>query len=118
MSQVRPVIAGVGVALPPAVRQDELWERFFARQYAGLAEKPGAVARSDGDADALLARTAGAGAPQIIERVFEAPFLAHASLEPMNCTAHVQADRCDVWVPTQSQTATQQAAMGVTGLSE
>jgi isoquinoline 1-oxidoreductase beta subunit len=90
----------------------------IARQYAGLAQKPGAVARSDGDADALLARTAGAGAPQIIERVFEAPFLAHASLEPMNCTAHVQADRCDVWVPTQSQTATQQAAMGVTGLSE
>jgi len=33
----RPVIAGVGVALPPAVRQDELWERFFARHYAGPA---------------------------------------------------------------------------------
>jgi isoquinoline 1-oxidoreductase beta subunit len=54
----------------------------------------------------------------VIERVFEAPFLAHAPLEPMNCTAHVQADRCDVWVSTQSQTATQQAAMGVTGLPE
>ena len=36
----------------------------------------------------------------------------------MNCTAHVQADRCDVWVPTQSQTATQQAAMAATGLPE
>ena len=32
-----------------------------------------------------------------IERVFEAPYLAHACMEPMNCTAHVTADRCDVW---------------------
>ena len=53
-----------------------------------------------------------------VERVFEAPFLAHAPMEPMNCTAHVQADRCDVWVPTQSQTATQQAAMAASGLPE
>jgi isoquinoline 1-oxidoreductase beta subunit len=84
------------------------------RRYAELAERPGAVARSDGDADGALSSAGG----RVIERVFEAPFLAHAPMEPMNCTAHVQADRCDVWVSTQSQTATQQAAMGVTGLPE
>ena len=84
------------------------------RRYAELAERPGAVARNDGNADAALS-SAGGG---VIERVFEAPFLAHAPMEPMNCTAHVQADRCDVWVSTQSQTATQQAAIGVTGLPE
>ena len=100
----------------------------ITRRYAALAQQPGAVARNDGDADAVLrtAATAGStgqtatgpGGARFIERVFEAPFLAHAPMEPMNCTAHVQADRCDVWVPTQSQTVTQQVAMGVTGLPE
>ena len=98
----------------------------ITKQYAALAQKPGAVARNEGDADAALSRPGPSGpgvldpAPRarIIERVFEAPFLAHACMEPMNCTAHVQKDRCDVWAPTQSQTATQQAAMGATGLPE
>ena len=84
------------------------------RRYAELAERPGEVARNNGNADAALSSAGG----RVIERVFEAPFLAHAPMEPMNCTAHVQADRCDVWVSTQSQTATQQAAIGVTGLPE
>ncbi len=82
-------------------------------QFAALAGKPGNIARNDGDADAALA-----GAARVIERVFEAPYLAHATMEPMNCTADVQADRCDVWVPTQSQTSTQQAAMAASGLPE
>ncbi|HXH24742.1 MAG TPA: xanthine dehydrogenase family protein molybdopterin-binding subunit [Vicinamibacterales bacterium] len=81
------------------------------RQFAALAERPGAVARSDGDVQAALASGA-----RVIERVFEAPYLAHAPMEPMNCTAHVQADRCDVWVSTQSQTMTHEAAIAVTGL--
>ena len=51
-----------------------------------------------------------------IDRVFEVPFLAHATMEPMNCTADVRADGCDVWVPTQGQTASQQAAMAASGL--
>jgi isoquinoline 1-oxidoreductase beta subunit len=83
------------------------------RRYVELAAQPGAVARNDGNADAQLTTDA-----KQVERVFEAPFLAHAPMEPMNCTAHVQADRCDVWVPTQSQTATQQAAMAASGLPE
>ena len=100
----------------------------IAKQYAALADKPGAVARNEGDADGALSRpgpvgpgntgSSGPGTARVIERVFELPFLAHACMEPMNCTAHVQADRCDVWAPTQSQTATQQAAMGATGLPE
>ena len=50
------------------------------------------------------------------ERVFELPFLAHASMEPMNCTADVRSDRCDVWVPTQGQTASHAAAIAASGL--
>jgi isoquinoline 1-oxidoreductase beta subunit len=81
------------------------------QQFAALAERPGAVARNDGNVQAALASGA-----RVIERVFEAPYLAHAPMEPMNCTAHVQVDRCDVWVSTQSQTMTQEAAIAVTGL--
>jgi isoquinoline 1-oxidoreductase beta subunit len=94
------------------------------KQYAAIAQQPGAVARNDGDADAVLrtaptaATTTPASGTRFLERTFELPFLAHAPMEPMNCTAHVQADRCDVWVPTQSQTVTQQTAMAITGLPE
>jgi isoquinoline 1-oxidoreductase beta subunit len=75
------------------------------------AAQPGPVARSEGDAAAALA-----GPGRVLEAVYEAPFLAHATMEPMNCTAHVRPDACDVWAPTQSPGATQQRAMRITGL--
>jgi isoquinoline 1-oxidoreductase subunit beta len=81
------------------------------KQYADIGAKPGNVARNDGDADKAIA-----GAAKTYERVFELPFLAHATMEPMNCTAEVTADRCDVWVSTQGQTATQAAAVQASGL--
>lgn len=83
----------------------------ISRKYAELAGQPGKVARNDGDTAAALKSAATS-----FERVFEVPFLAHACMEPMNCTADVKADRCDVWVPTQGQTASQQAAMAASGL--
>ena len=89
--------------------------------YVALAEQPGKVGRNDGDAPAALAAAGGApgnggGSAAVVERVFEAPFLAHATMEPMNCTADVRADRCDVYVPTQGQTASHQAAIAASGL--
>jgi isoquinoline 1-oxidoreductase subunit beta len=81
------------------------------RKYKALAEQTGKVARNDGDASAALKQNTRA-----FERVFEAPFLAHACMEPMNCTADVRADRCDVWVPTQGQTASHGAAVAASGL--
>src|SRR4029077_15621500 len=57
------------------------------KMFADLAEKPGAVARKDGNAE-----TAIAGAAKKIEAVYEAPYLAHAPMEPMNCTADVRSD--------------------------
>jgi len=81
------------------------------KRYAGLAQQPGKFARNDGDAPAALKANT-----RSFERVFEVPFLAHATMEPMNCTADVRADACDVWVPTQGQTASQQAAMAASGL--
>jgi len=81
------------------------------KRYAELAKQPGKVARNQGNADAALA-----SAPKKFERVFEAPFLAHATMEPMNCTADVKAASCDVYVPTQGQTASHNAAIAASGL--
>jgi isoquinoline 1-oxidoreductase beta subunit len=79
---------------------------------ADAASKPGgAVARKEGDATAAMA-----GAAKKVEAVYEAPFLAHATMEPMNCTAHVRADGCDVWAPTQFQTFNQMTAAKIAGL--
>jgi isoquinoline 1-oxidoreductase subunit beta len=75
--------------------------------------KPGAPARSEGDADRALRN-----ATIRIEAVYSVPFQAHACMEPMNCTADVRADGCDVYVPTQAQTRTQQTAMKLTGLPQ
>lgn len=82
------------------------------KKYAELAEQPGKVARNNGDATAEVKNNTRA-----FERVFEVPFLAHACMEPMNCTADVRADRCDVWVPTQGQTASHAAAVAASGLA-
>ncbi|HZA51861.1 MAG TPA: molybdopterin cofactor-binding domain-containing protein, partial [Myxococcaceae bacterium] len=80
-------------------------------RFAEAAAQAGAVARSEGDARAALASAA-----KKIEAVYELPFLHHAPMEPMNCTAHVRPDGCDVWVPTQSQTNAQEIAAELTGL--
>jgi isoquinoline 1-oxidoreductase subunit beta len=86
--------------------------------YAALAEQPGKVARNDGNANEVLSAAGGAarGSTRAVERVYEAPFLAHACMEPMNCTADVRADACDVYAPTQGQTASHQAAIAASGL--
>src|SRR5712691_9222480 len=51
-----------------------------------------------------------AGAAKKVEAIYSTPFLAHATMEPNNCTARVTADRAEVWVPTQSA----EAALAVT----
>ncbi len=81
------------------------------KQLAAAMEKPGAVVRNEGDAAAAIAK-----APKKFEAVYEQPFLAHAVLEPMNCTVHVQKNRCDVWVGTQIPGVSQAAVAKVTGL--
>ncbi len=83
----------------------------ISREYAALAAQPGRVARREGDALRALGE-----AGRTLEAVYEVPFLAHATMEPQNCTAHVRPDGCDVWAPTQNQTRTQQEAMRLTGL--
>jgi isoquinoline 1-oxidoreductase beta subunit len=63
-----------------------------------------------------LAGRSSAGTGKTVEASYETPFLAHATMEPMNCTAHVQTNRCEVWAPTQHPQAAQQVASTVSGL--
>ena len=79
--------------------------------FADHLAQPGVVARKEGDAATALA-----GAAKKIEATYEVPYLAHATMEPMNCAAHVRADGCDVWVPTQFQGVNQPTAAKVAGL--
>ena len=80
-------------------------------QLASASEKPGVVARHDGDAAAAIA-----GAARKIEAIYQQPFLAHATMEPMNCTVHLTKEGCDIWVGTQVPGLTQAAVMKLTGL--
>jgi isoquinoline 1-oxidoreductase beta subunit len=70
----------------------------FARQAAELGPKtPTINLRNDGDVAAALKRAA-----HVVEAAYHYPFLAHVPLEPMNCTAHVQGAKAEIWAPTQN----------------
>ena len=71
----------------------------------------GPVAQNIGDADKAMA-----AATTRVDATYQVPFLAHAALEPMNCTVHVRDDGCDVWVGSQAVARAQAAAAKVTGL--
>ena len=73
---------------------------------------PGAVAQNIGDADKAMA-----GAVTRVEAAYQLPFLAHACMEPMNCTVHVRRDGCEVWVGSQVAARAQAAAAKTAGLS-
>lgn len=79
--------------------------------YLESAEKTGAIARKEGDFEPAFA-----GAAKKIEAIYQVPFLAHATMEPMNCAADVRADGCDIYAPTQFQTFNQMTAAKITGL--
>ncbi|WP_439533044.1 molybdopterin cofactor-binding domain-containing protein [Polymorphobacter sp.] len=74
------------------------------------SRKPGVLAHEQGDATAAL------GEGEMIEAEYELPFLSHAPMEPLNCTVHVTADSCELWVGTQVQTRAQAQAAKVLGL--
>ncbi|HEV8362980.1 MAG TPA: molybdopterin cofactor-binding domain-containing protein, partial [Gemmatimonadaceae bacterium] len=80
------------------------------KQIRTASEKSGVVAKEAGDAAKALAQG------ERLDAAYEMPFLAHAPMEPMNCTAHVRADSCEVWVGIQVQTRAQAIAAKVTGL--
>jgi isoquinoline 1-oxidoreductase beta subunit len=86
-------------------------------EYSRLARTPGALATKVGDADQVLIRT-----KRIIEAEYVLPYLAHACMEPLNCTVHISGDqrdisgnKCDIWTGTQWQTQDMNRAAAALG---
>lgn len=77
---------------------DLLSSEGIENRYRSMSLEPGLVAASRGDAVSVIA-----GAPDAIEAEYVLPYVAHAPMEPLNCTIHETADGCDVWVGTQYQ---------------
>jgi isoquinoline 1-oxidoreductase beta subunit len=72
--------------------------------------KPGASVKKSGDAEQAIS-----GAAKKLQASYELPFLAHATMEPMNFTADVRADGCDIYGPTQFPQMAEGVAMQITG---
>jgi len=81
-------------------------------EYRALAEKPGLVAKNEGDTDAALK-----DAVKVVEATFEFPYLAHAPMEPMNAVAELKPGQSlEIWTGSQLQTLDQYVASKVAGL--
>jgi isoquinoline 1-oxidoreductase beta subunit len=89
----------------------DLNDEAIAAELTAKLDGPAALAADAGDAEKALS-----GAATVVESVYAVPYVAHAQLEPTNCTAHVEKGRCRIWAPTQGQTATQAEAARICGL--
>jgi len=82
-----------------------------ARELEQATLGSGAVAQNIGDADKALASVT-----TKIEAIYQAPFLAHATMEPMNCTVHFRKDACEIWIGSQAVARVQAMAAKAAGL--
>ncbi|MDY7802271.1 xanthine dehydrogenase family protein molybdopterin-binding subunit [Burkholderia stagnalis] len=83
----------------------------IAADHARAADSAkGAVARKDGDVDKAFAN-----AKTRVDAVYEQPLLAHATMEPVNCTVHVRPDGCEIWLGTQVPMRALDAVQRITG---
>ncbi|RUV63137.1 xanthine dehydrogenase family protein molybdopterin-binding subunit [Mesorhizobium sp. M5C.F.Ca.IN.020.29.1.1] len=89
----------------------ELTTDAIAAELEQATLKSGAVAEHIGDVDRAVA-----SAITKVEATYQLPFLAHATMEPMNCTVHVRKDGCEIWVGTQSLAEAHKAAAEASGL--
>lgn len=78
--------------------------------YRALAKLPGAVVVEAGDIDDALGK-----AKTHVEAEYDLPYLAHAPMEPLNCTVKIDGDRCEIWTGTQGQTSDQNVAAKILG---
>jgi isoquinoline 1-oxidoreductase beta subunit len=80
-------------------------------QYANLAKTPGVIARKEGNPDFAFEK----GTKQITAE-YEVPYLAHATMETLNCLVDLRSDSCEIWTGTQFQTVDRDAAARIAGL--
>ena len=83
----------------------------FRKDYLAALDGEALVAKSVGNTAAAM------GTGKVIEAVYEVPHLAHATMEPLNCTAHVQPSRVDLWMGTQAADMTARFAAGAAGVA-
>ena len=83
----------------------------IARELESATTKSGAVAQNIGDVGKAMA-----GAATKVEATYQVPFLAHATMEPMNCTVHVRPDGCEIWVGSQVMGRAQAVAANALGM--
>jgi isoquinoline 1-oxidoreductase beta subunit len=81
-------------------------------EYKALAKQPGTVARKDGDVDKAMASAA-----KTLSAAYEFPFLAHATMEPLNCVVQINKDGCEIWNAAQTPTADQMAIGKLLGIA-
>jgi isoquinoline 1-oxidoreductase subunit beta len=89
-----------GAEVPPA----PAWVR-------ELAVTKGMSAAQAGNVEGALAK-----ASKTIDAEYAVPYLAHATMEPLNCTVRISGNKCEIWTGTQFQTVDQQVAAQITGL--
>jgi isoquinoline 1-oxidoreductase beta subunit len=82
-------------------------------EMAAKAKQPGKVLRKDGDPEAAFKTAA-----KVLERTYNAPFLAHNTMEPVNCFAHVTADKAEIYAPIQIPMFIMQALTARLGLPQ
>jgi isoquinoline 1-oxidoreductase subunit beta len=87
------------------VNSTDIWKDLRA-----ASKKDGAVAKSEGDVDEALTQG------ERFDADYELPFLAHATMEPQNCTVRLAQDACEIWTGTQVQTRAQEYAAKAAGL--
>jgi isoquinoline 1-oxidoreductase subunit beta len=83
----------------------------IARELEQATFGSGAVAQNIGDADKAMANAA-----TKVEAIYQVPFLAHAAMEPMNCTVHFRKDECEIWIGSQAVARVQRMAANAAGL--
>ncbi len=129
VKQVVPISAGIAVAADSywAARQgvealeikwaegrhSGLSSGQIARTFATAAGRPAKVVREEGQASKALASSG-----TRLEALYELPYLAHTTMEPPTAVARIGPGWCEIWAPTQSQTAVQKAAAGFLGIGQ
>lgn len=109
--QARKALDRVEIEFAPG-RLAELNSARVSQKLREGVQESGAVARHDGDAASALKAAAAT-----LEAVYEVPYLAHACMEPMNCTARFDGSSAELWCSTQAPQAAQKAAAQVFGIA-
>ena len=112
--RARMAVDGLDLTFSDTQEQRVDTRRIFVQQAETMRSGTGSRAVDTGRTPEILAAAHADGT--LVESEFTVPFLAHASMEPMTCTAQVTEDACELWIPTQNLTTAAEVASKATGL--